>query len=83
VVRSSLFYLGLYEAYSLEDESRDLLDRISTYQPQRVHDKISMQKTKSTTLWIEGDILTWVYDSPKEYKDYQNCLWISGIGKPS
>ncbi|KAH0097546.1 phospholipase, patatin family protein, partial [Aureobasidium melanogenum] len=62
-----------------EDDSRDLLDRISNYQPQRVHCKITMQKTKGTTHWIVENILSWASDHTHGDRGYQKCLWLSGI----
>ncbi|KAG9839762.1 ankyrin, partial [Aureobasidium melanogenum] len=62
-----------------KDDSRDLLDRISNYQPQRVHCKITMQKTKGTTHWIKENILSWASDHTHGDRGYQKCLWLSGI----
>ncbi|KAI4738419.1 hypothetical protein E4T50_11129 [Aureobasidium sp. EXF-12298] len=67
-------------AHQLEDNPRDLLERISSYQPQRVHCKISMQKTRDTTHWIVEDILSWVHDPSQDHDVFRRCLWISGIG---
>ncbi|KAH0040806.1 phospholipase, patatin family protein, partial [Aureobasidium melanogenum] len=57
----------------------DLLERISEYQPQRVHCKINMQKTPGTTCWIVEEILSWVDASEKGHPDHGRCLWLSGI----
>ncbi|KAG9662106.1 ankyrin, partial [Aureobasidium melanogenum] len=62
-----------------EDDSRDLLDRISNYQPQRVHCKITMQKTKGTTHWIVEDILSWASNYAHGNQGHEKCLWLSGI----
>ncbi|KAI4784180.1 phospholipase, patatin family protein [Aureobasidium sp. EXF-3400] len=64
-----------------ENDSLDLLDRISEYQPQRVHCKIKMQKTQGTTRWIVEDVLSWAKGSEPGRPDQSRCLWLSGIGK--
>ncbi|KAG9513283.1 phospholipase, patatin family protein, partial [Aureobasidium melanogenum] len=62
-----------------ENDSLDLLDRISGYQPQRVHCKINMQKTQCTTRWIVEDVLSWAKGSEPGRPDQSRCLWLSGI----
>ncbi|KAH0368016.1 phospholipase, patatin family protein, partial [Aureobasidium melanogenum] len=57
----------------------DLLERISEYQPRRVHCKINMQKTPGTTCWIVEEILSWVDGYEQDRPDYSRCLWLSGI----
>ncbi|KAG9529935.1 ankyrin, partial [Aureobasidium melanogenum] len=57
----------------------NLLERISEYQPQRVHCKISMQKTQGTTRWIVHEILSWADKSEQRHPVHDRCLWLSGI----
>lgn len=62
---------------SSEDESQDLLDRISLYRAERRHNLIGLRKIEGTAQWIRDDheFLGWLDE------DSQRCLWISGIGR--
>ncbi|KAH0267120.1 phospholipase, patatin family protein, partial [Aureobasidium melanogenum] len=62
-----------------ENDSLDLLNRISEYQPQSVHYNIKTQKTQGTTRWIVGDLLSWADESAQGHPDHGRCFWLSGI----
>ncbi|KAH0396665.1 phospholipase, patatin family protein, partial [Aureobasidium melanogenum] len=62
-----------------ENNPLALLNRISEYQPQRVHCKIEMQKTQGTTRWIVEDFLSWADGSEQGQPNHGRCLWLSGI----